>query len=50
MDLSKDEKYLLEHENYVLVVCPICEQGNVMPGTDISIICSFCGRQIVYQP
>lgn len=48
MELSKDEKYLLEHEDYTLVVCPICEQGNVIPETDTSIICSFCGRQIEY--
>ena len=49
MELSKDDKYLLEHEDYTLVICPICEQGNVVPINKTLVFCSFCGRQIEYK-
>lgn len=47
--LNKDEKYLLEHENYTFIVCPLCEQGNVILKTNTVVTCSFCGRQIEYK-
>lgn len=48
MDLSKDEKYLLEHEDYIIVICPVCEQGNVCSKNETVVSCSLCGRQIEY--
>lgn len=49
INISKDEKYLLEHEDYIVAVCPICESGNVEPKDSTYCICSYCGRKFEYK-
>ena len=49
MNFSKDEKYLLEQEDYTIAVCPVCEEPNVTPKSETLCVCSYCGRKFKYE-
>lgn len=49
MEISKDEKDLVDSGYYDIAFCPVCESGTIVHRDSYECNCSYCGRKFEYK-